>query len=135
MSHSEEKENMLRLGIDELTHYIFHNYRGFLSVAETAAFKIVVAEEKARRASTEEARRRLRSQFGSSGPAVSALLEKGPIEFLITARDRLLNEHANEIFINRCPKCGALARTPQACLCPACNHTWYDKRHELNEPG
>lgn len=119
---------MLRFGIDELTHYIFHNYYGFLTTSETAALKIVIAEHKARQASTDAMRRMLRSQFGSSDRNVSALLERGPIDFLIVTRDRILNEHAGEIFINRCSKCGALARTPKACLCPACNHTWYEKR-------
>jgi hypothetical protein len=43
-------------------------------------------------------------------------------------RNRILADHANDIVLNRCEKCGCLCRTPEACLCPVCNHTWYERR-------
>jgi hypothetical protein len=39
----------------------------------------------------------------------------------------LLRDHAADIFLNDCPKCSALCRTPLARMCVACGHSWRDK--------
>ena len=39
---------------------------------------------------------------------------------------RILREHYHEIEFNRCPKCGALARTPTAKQCRKCFHHWHE---------
>ena len=38
---------------------------------------------------------------------------------------RLLEQHGNSI-LNLCPRCGALARTPQSRQCPECIYRWDD---------
>jgi hypothetical protein len=38
----------------------------------------------------------------------------------------LLRDHAADIFLNYCPKCSALCRTPLARMCVACGHSWRD---------
>ena len=35
-----------------------------------------------------------------------------------------------KINLNTCPKCGTVCRTAEACICPNCNHTWFEKRNE-----
>lgn len=40
---------------------------------------------------------------------------------------KLLEEKSDAIFFNYCPKCGQLARTPQAKQCK-CGHQWHDLR-------
>ncbi len=38
--------------------------------------------------------------------------------------DRILREHRDKVFINNCPSCGRLARTPFARQCRHCGHNW-----------
>jgi hypothetical protein len=128
MSHSKEIGTVLPYEIDDLTHYIFHNYSGLMTLAEKLAYKNLMVERKTDDSSSEDMKRHLRRLFQSTETEVVALLDKGGREFLIATRNRLLRDHSKEIFLNHCPKCGALARTPKACLCPTCNHTWFETR-------
>lgn len=56
------------------------------------------------------------------------LLADGLKLFFERVRNRILSEHADVVVLHRCEKCGCLCRTPEACLCPVCNHTWYERR-------
>ncbi|HEX6373362.1 MAG TPA: hypothetical protein VF006_30845 [Longimicrobium sp.] len=38
---------------------------------------------------------------------------------------RILRDHPDEIYLNYCPACGALTRTPTARLCLSCGHSWF----------
>ena len=127
MSHSDSIGTVLPHEIDDLTHYVFRNYSLLMTIAEKGAYKALMAERKAEH-SSESMKMHLRIRFGSSDPDVIRLLDGEAREFLIATRDRILRDHPGEVFLNHCPKCGALARTPKACLCPACNHTWFEKR-------
>ena len=128
MSHSDGIGTVLPHEIDELTHYIFHNYSSLMTIAEKGAYKALMIERKAEH-SSDGMKTHLRVRFGSSDPEVVRLLDGGAREFLIITKNRILRDHPDKIVLNRCPKCGALARTPQACLCPSCNYTWYEKRN------
>jgi hypothetical protein len=128
MSYPQGIDAVLPHEVDELTRYVFHNYSALMTLAENQAYKALVLERKAER-SSEDMKRHLRLLFSSTEPDVVALLDRGAREFLVATRDRILRDHRSEVFLNRCPKCGALARTPKACLCPSCKHTWYEKRN------
>jgi hypothetical protein len=67
----------------------------------------------------------LREKWGSNDSEVIALLKDGREVFLRNVRDKILHEHANEVFLNYCPKCGALTKTPRAQQCPVCFHSWH----------
>ena len=41
-----------------------------------------------------------------------------------TIAERIMTEYSNKIFINNCPNCGRLARTPFAKQCRHCGHGW-----------
>jgi len=127
MSHSNGIGTVLPHEMDELTYYVFHNYSSLMTLAETAAYKALMLERKAEH-SSDSMKAHLQARSGYSDAEVVRLLNGGAREFLIGTRDRILRDHPGEVFLNRCPKCGALARAPQACLCPACSHTWYEKR-------
>lgn len=49
------------------------------------------------------------------------------LAFEIKMAEKILEEYAFDIIINRCPKCQQLARTPHARQCPHCFHTWHDQ--------
>jgi len=113
--------------VDELTRYVFHNYAWLMTAAEMKAYKAFMLERKANH-SPKGLKEHLLERMEFENPEVARLLEGDAEAFLVATRDRILRDHADEVFLNRCPKCSALARTPKACLCPACNHTWYETR-------
>ena len=81
-------------------------------------------------AGREESNRLIRTLKGSSDPNFPAALERWEA-FQAATGARILRDHADEIFLNRCPKCGALAATPRARQCRRCYYTW----HHLAERG
>lgn len=38
---------------------------------------------------------------------------------------RIIRDHPDEVYLNHCPACGALTRTPTARLCLTCGHSWF----------
>jgi ribosomal protein L32 len=38
---------------------------------------------------------------------------------------RIIRDHLDEVYLNHCPTCGALTRTPTARLCLSCGHSWF----------
>lgn len=63
----------------------------------------------------------------SNDPEVLNLLDKGYDIFEFNVADRIIKEHPNKVLFNTCPKCGKLARTPQAKQCRFCGHGWHEK--------
>ena len=45
----------------------------------------------------------------------------------LVALERIMTEHKNEIFFNRCAKCNRLARTPYASQCRYCGYSWHNQ--------
>lgn len=59
-------------------------------------------------------------------PDVLALLPLGRDECHRRIRERILKDHFEAIYFNRCPACRRLARTPVARMCTHCGTTWYE---------
>ena len=49
-------------------------------------------------------------------------------EFLDRVGRRILAEHSDQVFMNRCPRCGTLARTSTAKQCHTCFFDWHDSQ-------
>jgi len=47
--------------------------------------------------------------------------------FRLEAQRRLMRERADEIHVNRCPKCSRIVRSPSAHQCPWCKHQWHSR--------
>ena len=127
MSSRESREIVLPHEVDLVTQYIFHNYRSLMTPAEWRAYERLIFEGKMQHISF-PVRLYREEKRGPLDPEAEELLEAGARAFLIATRNRILRDHADEVFLNRCPKCSAITRTPKACLCPVCNHTWYETR-------
>ncbi len=56
---------------------------------------------------------------------VLKLLEDGDDQFMINCAERILKENSDKVFLNYCPNCGRLARTPQAKQCRFCGFDWH----------
>lgn len=52
-------------------------------------------------------------------------LKDGYEEFELNVARRIMKEMPEEIFLNNCPKCNKLARTPYARQCRYCGHSWH----------
>jgi hypothetical protein len=63
-------------------------------------------------------------KWATDDRAALALLAGGRGALGARLEARLLAEHPGEVLINRCPKCGGVARTPQAKQCRFCHHSW-----------
>lgn len=59
-------------------------------------------------------------------PEVLRLASEGYQPLVERAGARILAAHGSEIFLNRCPKCHALAKSPKARQCRRCFHDWHD---------
>jgi hypothetical protein len=90
--------------MDELTAYIIKNYIHLMTILERAAYKNLDVKDY----------------------RVKELLKNGAEPFLQSVCERILREHREELIINRCPKCEALARTPFAKQCPKCFFDWHE---------
>ena len=62
----------------------------------------------------------------SNDPEILRLASGGLEAFLERTAKRIFDEDREHIFLNNCPSCGALARTPQAKQCRFCGHDWHD---------
>src|SRR3979411_110027 len=61
----------------------------------------------------------------SHDPNVLRLARDGIEAFISRTGQRILSDHRGQIFLNCCPRCGALTRTPTARQCRFCLHDWH----------
>jgi hypothetical protein len=109
----------------ELTRYIWGHYQSLMTDFERRVGVAISARLKAAPSSPTMARV-LNERWGCAGdPAVEAALAEGPEAYRKRVCRRVLAEHGAEVFINRCPNCGRVVRTPQARQCFWCGHDWH----------
>jgi len=110
---------------DELREYVLRYFGDLMTEAEWTG----TAEQRARwkkrsRVLARERRRKypaLRQFPLSYKPPVS----EDRIEYLNGVVRRILADHEGEVFLNRCPECARLLRSPQAKICYCCGHSQY----------
>ncbi len=112
--------------MNDQTRYILNNYADLMTAEERAAYRLVHADAKAQDSDSPAMQATLRRRWVSDDPQVQGLLRDGAEAFFRNTRDRILGAHAGDLTLNRCPRCGALARTPRARQCPKCFHSWHD---------
>ena len=62
----------------------------------------------------------------SERPDVKEFLKDGYEEFELSVARRIMEVAPEKVFLNNCPKCDKLARTPYARQCRHCGHSWHD---------
>ena len=111
----------------ETANHIVTNYRSMFSEIEYAALRHLQSVEKLEaledRSKFEKAFKE--NNWLSEDPVVLNLLNGGRNKFIINTADRILKENQEKVFLNKCPKCGKLARTPQAKRCRFCGNDWH----------
>ncbi len=53
------------------------------------------------------------------------LIKNGLSEFYLHTANRISKTHKDEVFLNNCPKCQKLSRTPKARQCRHCGNKWH----------
>ena len=54
------------------------------------------------------------------------LIKEGSENFRLNVAKRILEERGADLFLNKCPKCEFLARTPQSRQCRNCGNNWHN---------
>jgi len=112
--------------MDDLAIYIINYYSHLMTFEEKVAHKSMMGEFKIQSATSSSMKEALRKQWISDDPKVLELLLGGPDAFGARVRDRVMRDHSDEVFLNCCPRCGALAKTPTAKQCPKCFFSWHE---------
>ena len=117
----------------DVAYYVVRWYARLMTPVELRAQRHLFAAIKATRGRSDvEAQREARksivhSRFLSDDADVLGLTGAGYEAFVERTAARILDECRSEVFFNRCPKCGGLARTPTARQCRFCAHDWHDQ--------
>ena len=128
-----KKERFLDYNEDlVLTRYVWVHYERLMSDFERRVGRAVLGRMKAASPTTSvQMAELLNRQWGAVGDAeIEEALIDGIEEFRRKVRNRLLSDWSAEVFVNRCPMCMRVVRTPQAQQCFWCGYDW----HTVVEP-
>ncbi len=115
----------------ELDRYVINHYSDLMTTLERFALARVIALEKSEHYSKAEhysprVAEYIKVTMGHfDDPEVIAALSEGVDVFLRRTSQRIMRDYPEKIFINRCPKCNRVVRTPKAKLCLWCGYSWH----------
>jgi hypothetical protein len=117
--------NMCGITIEK-ADYIMAYYSNLLTLQEAKALRHHRHALKAESAKDVRLTRMyLKIGWLTDDPVALNYLNEGYIQFILNCSERILRDRAGDVFFNLCPKCGNLARTPQAKQCRFCGHDWH----------
>jgi hypothetical protein len=109
----------------ELTRYVWDHFPDRMTDFERRVGFAIIGRQKAAKAGADAAHL-LAVRWGfTDDPEVNAALADGPEEFWRRVCSRVLAEAGDEVFVNRCPRCNRVVRTPQARQCFWCGFDWH----------
>jgi len=113
----------------ETAKYIIDHYSKLLNIDENMALKHIRHQFTIDNTEPKE-REKLTKNFKKIGwitndKSVLDLLNDGIEAFELKAAQRILETQGDKVFLNICPKCQKLARTPEAKQCKYCYFDWH----------
>ena len=110
----------------ELIDYIMTHYANLLDLREKLVERHYMATLMAENLGDADSplKRTILRHWGTTDKELLGLLDNGYEEFRRVSVEKILREHKDSVFINNCPKCGRLARTPLAKQCRYCSYSW-----------
>ena len=117
----------------DLAHYVIRFFGDLMTEDEAEAYRhLTMVYKSADGATDAETQTRVRAmpvrgKLLTSVPGALSLAAEGFDAFLEQTAARILREHPGKVFLNRCPQCQALTRTPRARLCVGCGHSWHSR--------
>jgi hypothetical protein len=115
----------------QLAYYVVRYYHNLMTDVESRANSHLMATLKATHgrddlAAQQEAKQKeFYDRMLSEDPEVLALSKEGLQTFRMRTATRILKDHSTEVFLNCCPQCHGLARTPTAKQCRFCGFDWH----------
>ena len=121
----------------QLACYIVRYHHDLLIEKERLACRHLLATAKSMQGRSDEAAQlealKTKLHFRdllSNEPEILELARGGSESFVMAVGRRLYAEHRDRLTLNFCPKCGGLARTPEAKQCRHCLHDWHEASAE-----
>jgi len=109
----------------ELTRYVWDYHEHLMTDFERRVGKAIFSRGKAA-AGSRAVSQLLNRLWGLTDDAeVNAALTVGEEVFRRRVCQRVLAEFGSEVFINRCPQCNRVVRTPKALQCFWCGCDWH----------
>ncbi|CAN5807748.1 hypothetical protein BH20ACI4_BH20ACI4_30170 [soil metagenome] len=112
--------------MDEMAYYIFNYCFELLTKEENQAHKNLLGQQKTDSSENQTKKEILRKSWLSDDKDVLKLLENGSEEFYKRTVERVFKDNPNKEFLNLCPKCNALTKTPKARQCRKCFYSWHE---------
>ena len=115
----------------ELAYYVVKYYEKLMSDVERRANSHLLGTMKATMGRDDAAAQREAmqkphySKWLTEDPEVLKLASDGLQKFRVRTAARILEDHGEEVFLNYCPRCHELARTPTARQCRFCGDDWH----------
>jgi hypothetical protein len=110
----------------ELTQYVWTHFQHLMSDFERQMGRAIRGRAQAAAVDSEPLATMLNTRWGRAGdPEVEVALAEGADIYQKRVRDRILSEYGSEVFVNRCPKCRRVVRTPLARQCLWCGADWH----------
>ena len=115
-----------------LTEYVWWHYKHLLTPAEARAGLYTIPCDR------DAAIKAKGPQFADYLDRIHGPVEKSEVDLelrdgyaalYLRARDRILREHVDSVFINRCPSCRRIVRSPGARQCLWCKHDWHGNQN------
>jgi len=114
---------------NETAKYIINYFSNLLTSEERMAIKHTNSTYKLEHSTSDNSNlTKIYREKGwlTSDQSVLDLLKDGYEKFELNVASRILSQNSDKIFLNNCPKCNKLARTPYARQCRHCGHSWHD---------
>lgn len=109
----------------ELTRYVWDHFALLMTEFERRVGRAIIGRWKATHAGVPPSHPLWTRWGATDDPAIEAALADGSEVYRRQVRIRLQAELGDEVFVNRCPACGRVVRTPKARQCFWCGHDWH----------
>lgn len=112
----------------ETAKYIVENFSGLLTGREQLAIHHTMSSLKLQHSNANNFNATMiyrEKGWINKDQDVLDLIKDGYDAFEIRVASRISMEYGDKVFLNNCPKCNRLARTPQARQCRHCGYNWH----------
>lgn len=124
------KSNRNKIKVDtETAKYIINYFSNLLTDLERRAIRHTHSTSKLEHRTSDNAnliKVYIEKDWLTSDQNVLDLLRDGYKQFELNTANRIVSQSPDKVFLNNCPKCTRLSRTPYARQCRFCGHNWHN---------
>ena len=109
----------------ELTRYVWDYFSHLMTKFERRVGWAIIGRQKVASIGADSSNPLMARWGHTDDPEVNAALAVGPEVYRRRVCSRVLTQAGAEVFVNRCPECTRVVRTPQSRQCFWCGHDWH----------